>query len=206
MTATLTNFIGSLLPTYDEAVFREIHDAPSFLPPNVNQNSIRGVLMVMGCITVLHLALLFIVQRWTRVGGGSLKASYQLTNLLVNLILGLTGIYYEVFKVHDEEPVIKMIMGYDDLRLFAIAQIGYQAWALPIGLFFVGETTSMLIHHVAVICVAVRSFCAICKVGADSLLYKFCIFYTSSEQTTQQSQPRHSFTVASASLLHTFTA
>jgi hypothetical protein len=86
-----------------------------------------------------------------------LKASYQLTNLLVNLILGLTGIYYEVFKVHDEEPVIKMIMGYDDLRLFAIAQIGYQAWALPIGLFFVGETTSMLIHHVAVICVASTS-------------------------------------------------
>ena len=85
------------------------------------------------------------------------KASYQLTNLLVNLCLGTLGIYYELSGSRVDHSIENKIIGYSDIRYFAIIQIGYQLWALPIGILFVGETTSMIIHHVAVICVASTS-------------------------------------------------
>eukprot|EP00956_Cyclotella_meneghiniana_P007901 scaffold10488_cov67-Cyclotella_meneghiniana.AAC.18 len=83
------------------------------------------------------------------------KASYQLTNLLVNLLLGSLGIYYELLSnSHTDHSILNKIIGYSEIRYFAIIQIGYQLWALPIGILFVGEQTSMIIHHVAVIAVA----------------------------------------------------
>lgn len=87
-----------------------------------------------------------------------MKASYQLTNLLVNLSLGLLGIYYELFSGSQvDHSIANKIMGHPELRYFAIIQIGYQLWGLPIGIFCVNETSSMIVHHVAVICVASTS-------------------------------------------------
>ena len=81
------------------------------------------------------------------------KASYQITNLFVNLTLGCVGIYYQIFKIKLDETILDRIVGNEHMMLFSAGQVGYQLWELPIGIFFVGETKSMIIHHVAVICV-----------------------------------------------------
>ena len=82
----------------------------------------------------------------------AMKASYQLTNLLVNFALGMSGILY-VMNIDWGESMTNKIIGYAHLKYFSVAQVGYQLWALPVGLFFVGEERAMIVHHVSVICV-----------------------------------------------------
>jgi hypothetical protein len=87
------------------------------------------------------------------------KASYQLTNLLVNFFLGSMGIYHELLSSSSTESPSTQdkITGYIPIKHFATIQIAYQLWALPIGILFIGEQTSMIVHHIAVICVASTS-------------------------------------------------
>ena len=153
-----------VIPTYDADLFDAIHrDIPTFLPPEDHREAISWIVCIMGVITILHLVLLQLVKAWQsrrNNNGGTTsssqeawKASYQLTNLLVNLILGCVGIYYQLFKVKWDETIMDRIVGHEHMTFFSCGQVGYQLWALPIGIFFVGEQKSMIIHHVAVICV-----------------------------------------------------
>mmetsp|Transcript_19709 Transcript_19709/g.32341 ORF Transcript_19709/g.32341 Transcript_19709/m.32341 type:complete len:286 (+) Transcript_19709:134-991(+) len=146
-----------VLVKYDPALFESIHrDVPTFLPPEDHKEAITWILSIAGVITIFHLVLLQMVKVWqgSKEATPSVwKASYQITNLLVNLTLGCVGIYYQIFKIKSDETILDRIVGHDHMMLFSAGQIGYQMWALPIGLFFVSETKSMIIHHVAVICV-----------------------------------------------------
>jgi hypothetical protein len=165
--------LSDLIPKYDASLFSEIHQLPTFLPAEENEDTLRMIASVIGVITVMHLFLLWIVKVWMgfkrdKVGDraassssasaedasrAAWKASYQLTNLLVNLVLGCMGIYYQINHVPWGESAMNKIVGYEHVKHFAVGQIGYQLWALPIGIFFVDETPTMLVHHVAVICV-----------------------------------------------------
>mmetsp|Transcript_31239 Transcript_31239/g.46670 ORF Transcript_31239/g.46670 Transcript_31239/m.46670 type:complete len:287 (+) Transcript_31239:194-1054(+) len=142
---------------YDSALFDAIHrDVPTFLPPEDHKAAITWILSIAGAITLFHLVLLQMVKVWQgskETTHAAWKASYQLTNLLVNLILGCVGIYYQLFKIKSDEAILDRIVGNEHMMLFSAGQVGYQLWALPIGIIFVGETKSMIIHHVAVICV-----------------------------------------------------
>lgn len=155
------------IPSYDDALFKRIHEAPTYLTKHENEESANQILKVFSAITILHLLLLFIMKMLIpssssqtqkskqETSKAAWKASYQLTNLLVNLLLGSLGIYYELLSnSHTDHSILNKIIGYSEIRYFAIIQIGYQLWALPIGILFVGEQTSMIIHHVAVIAVA----------------------------------------------------
>ena len=152
------------IPSYDDALFKRIHEAPTYLTKHENEESTHKILQVLAAITILHLLLLFIMKMLPSSSSqkskqeqskAAWKASYQLTNLLVNLLLGSLGIYYELLSnSHTDHSILNKIIGYSEIRYFAIIQIGYQLWALPIGILFVGEQTSMIIHHVAVIAVA----------------------------------------------------
>ena len=154
--------MANLIPKYDPDLFNQINQAGMFLPSEENEDSVRCILYVAGIITVVNLILLQMVRFWMGCGkskDGSCaawKVSYQLTNLLVNLTFGCFGIYY-----HSTIPwagsTRDKITGYDHLKMFAVGQIGYQLWALPIGFFFVGETKAMLVHHVAVIYICLVS-------------------------------------------------
>jgi len=137
----------------------------AYLPREENEESIRFILYTSVIITIIYCCLCIIVKTWKdsiRKGddGESSssvnvpKISYQLTNLLVNLTLGCLGIYYQINKIPLQETTWNKIVGYEHAKIFALGQIGYQLWALPIGLFVVGETKSVIVHHVAVICVA----------------------------------------------------
>jgi len=89
------------------------------------------------------------------------KFCYQMTNLFANLFLGVSGLYYECCyhpgstyaNVGPEDSV----RGYVDAVFFSGFQLGYQLWAIPIGLFWVNESWPMLIHHLAVIWVSSMS-------------------------------------------------
>ena len=155
-----------VIPKYDAALFNAIHrDVPTFLPTEDHKEAIAWILSIAGVITVFHLVLLQIVKLWQGNKGTSpaaWKASYQLTNLLVNLILGCVGIYYQLYKIKWDETIMDRIVGHEHMMLFSAGQVGYQMWALPIGIIFVGENKSMIIHHVAVICVGSVTACISC--------------------------------------------
>lgn len=87
------------------------------------------------------------------------KAAYQFTNMLVNFYLGLHG-----FKMiyHSEDPLalilpkyepdfLSRIVGYEHLIQFFSFQLGYNLWALPVGIFKVDENPFMILHHISVL-------------------------------------------------------
>lgn len=157
-------------PQYDAEMFEEIHGLPTFMSQHENEDSRAFIFEVVVVISVLQLILLGIVRF---IGGVkeekvAWKASYQITNLLVNLLLGLSGIYVHVFRLDHSAPTLYKIIGYPNYKTFALGQIGYQLWALPVGALFVNESVTMLVHHVAVICVA----------STSAFLKSGCRYYT----------------------------
>lgn len=90
------------------------------------------------------------------------KIAYQMTNLTVNLILGTYGLYTFFALVPPLESVSmsSRISGFPEYATFGALQVGYNLWALPIGLFFMKESKAMMAHHCAVIIVgSISAFC-----------------------------------------------
>ena len=82
--------------------------------------------------------------------------AYQITNMTINLFLGVYGIYTFYFSLPDLESVeiTARIAGFKEYATFGAIQCGYNIWALPVGFIWMGEPKSMLMHHIAVIIVA----------------------------------------------------
>ena len=105
------------------------------------------------------------------------RVAYAMTNLGMILILTIWGIWVELVHIQQQsfwttttttttppkttttiwtyhEKTIGFInendLNYSCLYLSAI-QLGWQLWALPIGIYHVSESTSILLHHIAVI-------------------------------------------------------
>ena len=153
--------LSTLFPKYDAELFEQIHQVPTFLSAEENYDSMQTILFVAGAIAALHLCLLYTMKIYMGKSAkdeegsrSAWKASYQLTNLLVNLSFGCLGIYYQINHIPWSESIANKIAGYTDVKIFSVGQVGYQLWALWIGICFVDETKTMLVHHVAVICVA----------------------------------------------------
>ena len=90
------------------------------------------------------------------------KIAYQITNLTVNAVLGMYGLYtfsQSVPEMHSV-PITTRIGGFPQFTTFGALQVGYNLWALPIGFFFMNETKAMMAHHCAVLCVgSISCFC-----------------------------------------------
>jgi hypothetical protein len=109
------------IPDYDAALFSHIHSLPTYLSTEENNSSIREIGTIAAVITCVHLVLLTVFQRIGFSNSGSnrngvddndktkaskraaWKASYQLTNLLVNIFLGSMGIYHELLSSSSTE-------------------------------------------------------------------------------------------------------
>ncbi|KAL7562933.1 hypothetical protein ACA910_019481 [Epithemia clementina (nom. ined.)] len=97
------------------------------------------------------------------------KAAYDVTNLCSILILSVGGAYLQVhvlggwFPNHLADVSFRdKAIGFTMPSILALSswQLGWQWWALPTGYWHVQESTSMLVHHVAVILSAtMTSFC-----------------------------------------------
>lgn len=79
------------------------------------------------------------------------KVSYQLTNMVMNSCFGLGGLYFDLLVRSNELPVEETVQNFDYLVIFSTAQLGYQLWAIPLGIFFVGESVPMILHHFTVV-------------------------------------------------------
>eukprot|EP00979_Chaetoceros_neogracilis_P015615 scaffold6248_cov251-Chaetoceros_neogracile.AAC.9 len=103
-----------------------------------------------------------------------LKTAYQITNMTVNLCLGVYGIYYHFYSVPaiDSVSIAVRIAGFHDYSIFGALQVGYNLWALPIGYFFMDESPAMLAHHIAVMCVG-----SISCFGANGFRYHAPFFF-----------------------------
>jgi hypothetical protein len=115
------------------------------------------------------------------------RLCYQWTNLLVNLCLGLAGLYCECRMILQQNsttnqssisfiaatvlgwsslPPLSLtstvqdtVAGHEDYIVFSAVQIGYQLWAIPLGLYYVQESWPMLCHHVTVVvCASMSGF------------------------------------------------
>jgi hypothetical protein len=82
--------------------------------------------------------------------------AYQITNLCVNLILGLYGLYHYNMTLPSIPSLLitHRITGFQQYANFACLQIGYNLWSLPVGYFLINESKAMLCHHIATICVS----------------------------------------------------
>jgi hypothetical protein len=95
------------------------------------------------------------------------KARYQFTNFCFNVFIGALGLYYYLYVLptlpsYHYENAIDKIPGHDNLYIFSALQLGYQLWALPVGLYCVKETTEMMVHHLAVVLAATMSGFSYC--------------------------------------------
>lgn len=79
------------------------------------------------------------------------KGCYQIVHIFANLLLGCAGMYYNSRLNPDPTPkeLVQMVEGYS----FGTFQLGYQLWAIPVGIL-IQEDILMLVHHVAVIMAA----------------------------------------------------
>ena len=87
------------------------------------------------------------------------KFAYQVTNLCTNLGLGLFGLYYEftLWSSPREISTQETVQGFNHLVYFSAWQLGYQLWAIPLGMFYVNEALPMLAHHFTVVVVSCMS-------------------------------------------------
>ena len=171
-------FVRSLLvPANDagEAMWEEVaslHDNASLLPADQLVASARSIASVVAIISTLYSFLVVFIRSARRMmvqdhGDGrkamphvsEWKTAYQITNLLVNLGLGLLGIYHYNYTVTNpsDTPTSQKVEGWEDMSTFANMQIAFQLWAIPVGIFLVNEHGAMLFHHVCVIVVGSMS-------------------------------------------------
>lgn len=142
---------------------KALNDAPIFLPQSWLQST---VVPAIG-ITAISLAVIYTMAfLWIeraakyRTLPARRKLAYQVTNLCANLVLCLTGFYYEYFVTPTTISVEERVQGFQSYYILSSIQLGYQLWAIPIGLFHVNESAAMMLHHIAVIFTAFMSgFC-----------------------------------------------
>ncbi|KAL3905764.1 MAG: hypothetical protein SGARI_004307 [Bacillariaceae sp.] len=96
-----------------------------------------------------------------------IKARCQVTNFCFNLCIGSMGVYYHLhvlptLESHYFPNVIDRIPGHANLYLFSAMQLGYQLWALPVGLVIVKEPAEMIMHHCAVVLASTMSGFSYC--------------------------------------------
>lgn len=165
----------------DEAVWREVmalHSNDALLPQSHLRASAARIGAAALAISALFAVLIVAVGAALRArkraaaggaaGGGkasavpavsALHTAYQITNLAVNLGLGVLGAYHFALAMPPlaEVGLAQRVEGWESVAVFAELQIGYQLWSIPTGLFLVGEHGAMLVHHACVMVVGSMS-------------------------------------------------
>jgi len=135
-----------------------LHDGPMFLDTNFLWKTVfPQILWAFVTLNLIYVTLLYVVDRWLAKGttlAAKRKASYQLTNLCANVILGISGIYFQYFVLPKNPTVEETTQGLENVVFMSTFQFGYQLWAIPIGVFYVRESPAMLVHHLSVIVVS----------------------------------------------------
>jgi len=152
----------------DLELISSLHNGSVLLPSSDRSRSICLILIILVVMCTFHFLLLttcrFLFKNDEQLESKVIKSSYQATNLLINLLLGLYGFYTWMTSVPRMSTVIvtSKIADFNEFISFALLQIGYNLWSIPMGLWVVGESKAMLAHHLATLCVASISCFAKC--------------------------------------------
>lgn len=157
-----------------------LHDNNALLPADHLRSSLSRIGSAVAVITTMHVLLVFSIRSARRVVSkktdndrnendeksalphvpvSDWKTAYQITNLAVNLALGLLGIYhfFHTITAPSQTPPSQRVEGWENMSIFGELQIAFQLWAIPVGVFLVNEHGAMLAHHFCVIVVGSMS-------------------------------------------------
>lgn len=161
---TMSGLVNQLVQEWVQLTeqISKFHDEqPTFLPTEYIKRTLMPTILVVAiCLTVLY-ALCF---QFVTVNKNSIvktqkqriKVCYQITNIIFNICIGAIGCYleYVILPTLDcyNKASVEKIVGYEqELYLVSAFQLGYQLWAIPVGVLHVGEDMTMLLHHFAVV-------------------------------------------------------
>lgn len=135
-------------------------DHPTFVSRDHAENDLLPRIVISAAIisVVFGIAMMGVIQVAPKSDNKMrYKISYQITNLVVNTTLAILGTYYYNTVCEVNTPFDTLVLGKRVISNMACAQMGYNLWAIPVGIFLVKESPAMLGHHVSVIVVTSMS-------------------------------------------------
>jgi len=138
-------------------ILSSVRNEPTLLPLSLRTQSLYLTIYAFASVLLLNIFFLAIIRFNNkskiklRDDIHSIKNSYQATNFCVNLSLGLYGLYTWILVVPGlyTIPAPDKIIGFHEYVPFSAAQLGYNIWSIPMGVFIIGESKAMIGHHVA---------------------------------------------------------
>jgi len=115
------------------------------------------IVWTFATLSLIYITALYMANRWATKGTSQTakrKASYQFTNLCANSVLSIAGLYFEYFVLPKNPTEEETTQGLENVIFMSTFQFGYQLWAIPVGVFYVRESTAMLVHHSTVLIVS----------------------------------------------------
>ena len=145
--ATLAERIGAL------------NDGPIFLEPSVLQQIVLPqTVYCAGGISVVYVLFLYLLDCFyaSITPAARRKISYQATSFCACILLSVLGLYYES-RLDSGLTEIEKIQGHEHLLFLSCFQLGFQLWAIPVGIWAVDESPIMIVHHLTVVAVGVMT-------------------------------------------------
>jgi hypothetical protein len=138
----------------------KLHDEPVFLPASFIKGTILPKIFVVAfTLTIIYLISFQFVNRIIPANTDAVQKSkvcYQITNTLFNIFVGTVGLYLEYWVLpslpaYNGSSVDRILGNEEELYLVSALQLGYQFWAIPVGILYVHESREMVLHHLAVV-------------------------------------------------------
>lgn len=138
-----------------------LNEGPIFLDESfLRQVVVPQTIVCGGAMSVIYVALLYWIDMYASKNVSTAarrKISYQATSLCACVILSVMGLYYEYHLDNKGLTVEEKIQGHEHLVLLSSFQLGFQLWAIPVGIFHVDESPVMILHHLTVVAVAIMT-------------------------------------------------
>ena len=151
------------MTTYREEYERiiKIHKQyPTFVEwDTVRDDMLPVIALSFAAVTGVFILAIFAIRRLSPRSDAKFvcTTAYQITNFVVNGTLGVLGLYYFNYVLQSNPTIETRVLGDRAVFPMPCIQFGYNLWALPVGLTLVGESTAMLLHHVAVLLASTMS-------------------------------------------------
>jgi len=150
----------------DYSRIADLHGDSYFLPWNhLSTCVLPGLVFVTLVLTLFYCTHLWLQASRSLDVKQQRKSAYQFTNLCVNAVLGGLGLYY-FLRLPSEPTLEEKIVGHNEFYPIVCLQIGFQLWAIPVGMFYVDESPAMILHHVSVVVVG-------CMAGFTSFGFRY---------------------------------
>jgi len=154
----------------DAEIVSSIHNEPFLQPFETTKDHTRIVIIAFCIISCIHLTILYNLKSLANNNkkktsilpqeqDAIMKMSYQATNLSVNFFLGCYGLFtilnapssLTLILPGYGSTLLQRITEFEEYTFFSSVQLGYNLWALPVGILFVNENSFMILHHISVL-------------------------------------------------------